>query len=79
MPTIPLQESTKHSPFEAMFGRVARLPVNCNTDNIDTDQKLQAYTNLRSSDSDKRDAKRCKIEKAVKETLNRRNRSKNIL
>ena len=63
------QESTKHSPFETMFGRVAHLPVDCNTDNIDMDQKLQAYTNLRSPDSDERDAKRRKIEKAVKENI----------
>ena len=53
------QESTKHShsPFEAMFGRVACLPVDCNTENINTDQKLEVYTNLRSPDSDERDAK----------------------
>lgn len=62
-------ESTKHSPFEAMFGRVARLPVDCNTDNIDTDQKLEAYTNLRNPDSEERDAKRQKIEEAVKENI----------
>ena len=35
----------------------------------DTDQKLEAYTNLRSPDSEERDAKRRKIEEAVKENI----------
>ena len=29
-----MQESTKHTPFEMMFGRTARLPVDINTEAI---------------------------------------------
>ena len=66
------QESTKHSPFEAMFGRVTRVPVDCNTDNVDADRKLEEYTNLRSPDTEERDAKR---RTTTASTIDRRQRS----
>lgn len=52
-----------------MFGRVARLPVDCNTDDVAAKQKLEEYTNLRSPDAEERGAKRRKIEEAVKENI----------
>ena len=39
-----MQESTKHTPFEVMFGRTARLPVDINTEAIqDPDAWLRQY------------------------------------
>ena len=70
--------------LQATLGTVLeaiRLPVDCNTDNIDTDQKPEAYTNFRSPDSDERDAKRRKIEEAVKENIEQaqQKQKKNIM
>ena len=63
------QESTKHSPFEAMFGRVARLPIDCNMDNIDANQKVEVHGEARSPDAKERAAKRQKISEAVKHNI----------
>ena len=52
-----------------MFRRVAHLPVDCSTDNVDANQKLEEYTNLRSPDAEERDAKRRKMEEVVKENI----------
>lgn len=73
------QESTKHSPFEAMLGKVARLSVDCNTDNADADRKLETYTNLRSPDAEERDAKRRKIEVALKKNIEQAQQAKSTL
>jgi len=38
------QESTKCTPFEAMFGRQAKLPIDFNTESsYDLEQKLEEY------------------------------------
>ena len=61
-----MQESTKHTPFEAMFGRVARLPVECSTDSVDANEKLEMNMNAQSPGVEERAAKRQKIEESVK-------------
>ena len=39
-----VQESTKFSPFEAMFGRIARLPIDFNASlNYDADEQLKQF------------------------------------
>ena len=45
------------------------MPVDCNTDDVAAEQKLEEYTNLRSPDAEERGAKRRKIEEAVKENI----------
>ena len=40
-----VQESSRHTPFEAMFGRQAKLPVDFNTEKeFDPDVKLEKGT-----------------------------------
>ena len=77
------QESSKHSPFEVMFRRAARLPVDCNTDKVDANQKLEEYTNLRSPDAELMLKKEMqndgRLKKLSRKTLSRHNRSKRIL
>ena len=47
-----MQESTKHTPFEAMFGRVARLPIDFNTRSAyDADAKQLEYQDAEDQDS----------------------------
>ena len=47
-----MQESTKHTPFEAMFGRVARLPVDFNgISTFNADVKLREFQNAEDQDS----------------------------
>lgn len=65
-----VQESTKHTPFEAMFGRVGRLPVDFNaTSNYDADAKLEAYMEAEDECSFERAAKRRKTEEAIKANI----------
>ena len=65
-----VQESTKHTPFEAMFGRVARLPVDFNaTSNYDADEKLQEFIEAESQDTFEHPAKRTKTEEAIKANI----------
>ena len=64
---ISVQESTMHTPFEAMFGRVARLPVDCNTDSLNAKLKLEKQKCARSPEQKERVMKRQKMEASVKE------------
>ena len=64
------QESSKHTPFEAMFGRVARLPVDINTDKqYDPDRILQQILASDEPDEEERSAKRRKTEADVKANI----------
>ena len=64
------QESSKHTPFEAMFGRVARLPVDINTDKqYDPDRMLQQTLASDEPDEEERSAKRRKTEADVKANI----------
>ena len=62
-----VQESTKHTPFEAMVGRVGRLLVHFSAISCyDADMKLQEFMEAETQGSFEHAAKRQTPEKAVK-------------
>ena len=65
-----VQESTKHTPFEAVFGRVARLPVDFNAiNNNEADVKLQEFMEADSPDIFERASKCRKTEEEIKANI----------
>ena len=65
-----VQESTKHTPFEAIFRRMARLPVNFNaSNNFEVDAKLKEFMDAETDDSFERLAKQQKTKEAVKANI----------
>jgi hypothetical protein len=66
----PLQESTKHTPFEAMYGRIARLPVDINSEKYENpDIRLAAYQELADPNKEDIQEKRECIELSVKKNI----------
>ena len=52
-----VQESTKVSPFEAMFGRIACLPIDFNASlKYNGDEKLKQFCSSKDPDKDVKDA-----------------------
>ena len=65
-----VQESTKHTPFEAMFGRMAHLPVDFNSSNhYDPDAVLEECCTSDKVDEIELLARRRKTEQAIKENI----------
>ena len=65
-----VQESTKHTPFEAMFGRRGRLPVDFNADgNYDADKEIEDFVDAESENSYEGVAKRRRMERDIKENI----------
>lgn len=60
-----VQESTKHTPFMAMFGRIARLPVDF-SGNYDADVELEEFMDAESEISSEHALKRRKTEETIK-------------
>ena len=68
--TFPLQESTKHTPFEAMYGRMARLPVDIESEkNESPDMRLDTYQELADPDEEDIQEKREHIWFSVKKNI----------
>ena len=65
-----LQESTKHTPFEAMFEIVARLPIDFNVKSTyDVNVKQQEYLKAEDEDGFELATKRRKTEDAIRENI----------
>ena len=65
-----VQESTKHTPFEAMFGRVARLPVDFNVATFyDADVKVKIFQDAQEQDSFEHGTKHQRIAEVIKENI----------
>ena len=65
-----IQDSSKHTPFEAMFGRTAKLPVDFNVmGDYNVTQQLQEYFDSDEPDHGERAAKRRKLNEAVKQNI----------
>ena len=65
-----VHESSKHTPFEAMFGRVPKLPVDFNAAcSHDPEEKLQEYLTAADPLEGEREAKRRKTEDAIKANI----------
>ncbi len=65
-----VQESSKHTPFEAMFGRVGRLPVDFSADKeFDADKKVHQFVTSDEPDEEERSAKCRKTEAQVKANI----------
>ena len=70
-----VQESTKHTPFEAMFGRVGRLPVDFNADPAyNAHVKLQEFQDAESPGSLECAEKRQRTEDAIRGNIKRAQR-----
>ena len=65
-----VQESTKHTPFEAMFGRMARLPVDFNSSShYDPDAVLEECCESDQVDEVELLARRRKTEQVIRENI----------
>lgn len=65
-----IQESTKISPFEAMFGRIARLPVDINAAlKYDADEKLKQFCSAKEPDKEVQVAMQKKMTDTVKANI----------
>ena len=65
-----VQASTKFTPFEAMFGRMAVLPVDINAcASYDPEAVLQKFTDASKPDEGSESEKRQEMEKKIKENI----------
>ena len=65
-----VQESTKHTPFESMFGWMAILPVDINAvGNYNPDDMLKQFDEAKKPDEEDSKAKRQKMEEIVKANI----------
>ena len=61
-----VQDSTQHTPFEVMFGRVARLPIDINMSNqVDPEKKANDYQHYDSPKFSPRETEKRRLEHDV--------------
>lgn len=65
--TLITQQSTKHTPFEVMFERMAKLPVDFNiAESYYPEEKVEEYEAAEEPSDTERQAKRSATEEAMK-------------
>ena len=67
---VSMQDSTKHTPFEAMFGRRARLPIDINAESsYCPEQKLSEFLDMSEPDIEETKATRSTVQELVKKNI----------
>ena len=64
-----IQDSTHYSPFQAMFGRIARLPIDINTDKLIPESKLEKNMSADSPAIEQVENQRTVMEEDIKKNI----------
>ena len=63
------QESSKFAPFQAMFGRMARLPIDINLTHSNPKVRIDTFTNLNEPNEEEQIFQRENMEAAIKSNI----------
>ena len=66
---VMFQESTKQTPFKAMFGRVARLPIDVNTETSDLEGRVEEFEQCCDPSDEERECERRDMNDIIKANI----------